>query len=249
MMTVDILAIGAHPDDVEIGCGGTLALCCDQGKRIGILCLTRGERGTRGDAETRVKEASAAARVLGAEVCFLDCGDGGLRAGSAEEDALIAHLRRFRPEVVLAPPPSDRHPDHARAHVLVRDACYYAGLARRGEGSPHRPGLVLSYQLHDPIEPTLIVDVTASWPRKLAALAEHRSQFAVAADAATSKTSASSGTPDASTKVSSPEFWLAIEGRARHYGMMIGSAFGEPFLASGPLPVSDLFTLTQQRLR
>ena len=112
-MKLDVLAIGAHPDDVELGCGGTLALLSAAGKRTGILHLSRGEAGTRGTAEQRIEEARRAGVALGAEVVdFLDCGDGALRNGRAEEDSLIDVLRRYRPELVLGPPPRDRHPDH-----------------------------------------------------------------------------------------------------------------------------------------
>ncbi|MCB1009754.1 MAG: PIG-L family deacetylase, partial [Acidobacteria bacterium] len=110
--SVDVLAIGAHPDDVELGCGATLAKLAAAGRRVGILHLTRGEAGTRGTPEERRREAERAAEILGAvELSILDCGDGALRTGPAEEDALIAEIRRLRPELVFAPTPADRHPD------------------------------------------------------------------------------------------------------------------------------------------
>ena len=130
-MSLDALAIGAHPDDVELGCGGTLAGLAESGHSVGILHLTSGEAGTRGDAETRRAEARAAASILGAELHFLDCGDAGLRTGRDEEDSLIRKLREIRPRLVLAPSPEDRNPDHGRAFRLVRDACFYAGLEKR----------------------------------------------------------------------------------------------------------------------
>ncbi|MGB6639581.1 MAG: PIG-L family deacetylase, partial [Thermoanaerobaculia bacterium] len=109
-MRLDVLAIGAHADDVELGCGGTVALLASQGRKVGILHLTRGEAGTRGTAEERQHEAGVAARALGAAtVEFLDFGDGALCTGQAEEDVLIGVLRRLRPELVLGPAPSDRH--------------------------------------------------------------------------------------------------------------------------------------------
>ena len=161
---LDVLAIGAHPDDVELGCGGTLALLARRGKRVGIAHLTRGEAGTRGTVAERRREAERAAAALGAEELeFLDCGDGALRTGAAEEDALIDLLRRLRPELVLGPPPCDRHPDHGRACRLVEDACFYAGLASRGRGEPHRPAAVWSYMSHDSFEPDLVVDVGEVW--------------------------------------------------------------------------------------
>ena len=239
-MKLDALAIGSHPDDVELSCGGTVALLAAQGRKVGILHLTRGERGTRGTPEEREVEAERAAEALGAAgVAFLDCGDGALRHGEAEEDALIDVLRDWRPEIVLGPPASDRHPDHGRSHRLVADAAFYAGLARRGTGAPHRPGAVFSYMQHDPFEPSFIVDVTRVWEQKIASLAAYDSQLYRPDDER----------DEPMTKVSSPEYFLAIEGRARHFGQMIGAAFGEPFHSRLPLAVGDVMALLPGGLR
>ena len=231
---LDVLAIGPHPDDVELGCGGTLALLARGGRRVGIVHLTRGEAGTRGTVEERRGEAERAAEALGAVALeFLDCGDGALRTGPAEEDALIAVLRRFRPELVLGPPPVDRHPDHGRACRLIEAACFYAGLAARGEGAPHRPAAMWSYMGHDSFEPDLVVDVAAAWEAKTEALDAYESQLhQLGADRR-----------EPATKVASPEFRLAMEGRARHFGLLIGAAYGEPYLSRLPLAVSDPMAL------
>lgn len=234
-MKLDVLAIGTHPDDVELSCGGTVARLVDQGHRVGILHLTRGERGTRGTVAERAAEAEAAAAVLGAaELRFLDCGDGAFRTTKLEEEALIEVLRELRPEVLLCPPPGDRHPDHSRAHRLVVDAAFYSGLARRGSGLPHRPGAVFGYMQHYPFEPSFIVDVTSTWSRKAGALAAYGSQLHVAG---------SSSREEPETKVSSREFGLSIEGRARHFGQMIGAELGEPFWSPLPLAVTDVLGL------
>lgn len=240
-MKLDVLAIGAHPDDVELGCGGTLALLAAQGRRVGILHLTRGERGTRGTVAEREAEARAAAEALGAAaVDFLDCGDGALRHTEAEEDALIAVLRRRRPEIVLGPTPSDRHPDHGRAHRLVEDAAFYAGLRRRGgEGEPHRPGAVFAYMQHDPFAPSFIVDVSSAWEKKLASLAAYGSQLHQPGQER----------DEPLTKVASPEFARAVTGRAQHFGLLIGAAYGEPFLSRLPLAIGDVFALLPGGLR
>jgi bacillithiol biosynthesis deacetylase BshB1 len=233
-MKLDVLAIGAHPDDVELGCGGTLALLARQGRKVGILHLTRGEQGTRGTAEERRAEAEAAARALGAvEVDFLDCGDGGLRTGPAEEEALIARFRSWRPELVLGPTPRDRHPDHGRAHELVDAACFYAGLRNRTPeaGPAHRPAAVFSYMQHDLFTPSFIVDVSAVWETKIESLRAYRSQLHVG------EKKKEDNQP--MTKVASPEFWQAVEGRARHFGLLINAALGEPFWSRGPLAVAD----------
>jgi bacillithiol biosynthesis deacetylase BshB1 len=231
-MKLDVLAIGAHPDDVELGCGGTLAVQAAGGRKVGILHLTRGEMGTRGTAGERIAEAEAAARALGAvEMDFLDCGDGGLRTGPAEEDALIAKLRLWQPDLVLGPTPSDRHPDHGRAHRLVEAACFYAGLRSRAPeaGAPFRPAAVFSYMQHDHFIPSFLVDVTAGWEAKIESMRAYRSQLHGGG--------ASAGGPV--TKVSTPEFWHAIEGRARHFGELISAAYAEPFWSRGPLAVAD----------
>jgi N-acetylglucosamine malate deacetylase 1 len=234
-MKLDVLAIGAHPDDVELACGGTLAKLAREGRRVGILHLTRGERGTRGTPQERQTEAERAAAALGAAAMdFLDCGDGGLRTGPAEEDSLIARLREWAPDLVLAPAPHDRHPDHTRAHQLVEASCFYAGLRNRGAGTPHRPAALFAYMQHDSFEPSFIVDVTAVWELKLAALREYRSQLhQEKRDQKDSRDEAPM------TKVATPEFWLAVEGRARHFGLLIGAALGEPFWSRLPLAVAD----------
>lgn len=240
-MKLDVLAIGSHPDDVELGCGGTLALLAKQGKKVGILHLTRGEKGTRGTAEERRQEAEDAAKALGAvDVGFLDCGDGALRTGEAEEDALIERLRDWRPDLVLAPSPSDRHPDHHRSYQLVQSASFYAGLKNRHPegGAPFRPGAVFAYMQHDSFEPSLIVDVTSVWETKLEALRAYHSQLYQGTES-----------QGAQTKVASREFWLAVEGRARHFGLMINAELGEPFWSRLPLAVQDVTAIVPGGLR
>lgn len=239
--TLDVLAIGAHPDDAELGCGGTLALLVERGHRVGILHLTRGEAGTRGTVEERQREAERAAAELGATwMDFLDCGDGNLSAGTEEQNALIAVLRELRPELVLGPAPRDRHPDHSRAHRLVEEACFYSGLGRPGVGGePHRPAATFSYMQHDPFEPSFIVDVSTAWERKLAALAEFRSQLYQDGEER----------DEPATKVASPEYRRAVEGRAQHFGLLIGAAYGEPFWSRLPLAVGDPMTLLPGGLR
>jgi bacillithiol biosynthesis deacetylase BshB1 len=279
MSKLDVLAIGPHPDDVELACGGTLALCARQGRRVGILHLSRGESGTRGTSEQRLAEAERAAAALGAvELAFLDFGDGALRCGQPEEEALIEVLRTWRPELVLGPPRTDRHPDHARGHRLVVAAAFYSGLAARGSRAlpVHRPAAVFSYMQHHSFEPSFVVDVTAAWDAKLAALAAYRSQLyqpratgssegAEGADDAEGEEGAAGAAPPGGrpgtepaeaagaasppTKVSSREFRLAVEGRARHFGLLIGAELGEPFWSPLPLAIADLAALIPGGLR
>ena len=237
---IDVLAIGAHPDDVELGCGGTVARLTRAGRRVALLHLTHGEMGTRGTAAERRREAEAAAEALGAvEMVLLDCGDGGLRTGRAEEDALIAEIRRLRPELVLSPTPSDRHPDHGRAHRLVADAAFYAGLVKRGEGAPHRPAAVFSYMQHDPFPPSFLVDVTDVWEVKERALACYRSQLH----------QGDRRDDQPPTKVASPQFRSALVGRAAHFGLLLGVDYAEPFWSRLPLAVGDPMDLLPRGLR
>jgi len=239
---IDVLAVGPHPDDVELGCGATLAKLARAGRRVGILHLTAGEAGTRGSAETRRREAAAAAAALGAaSVEFLALGDGALRTGTEEEDQIIALVRRWRPELVFAPAPDDRHPDHGRGHRLVRDACFYSGLARRGAGEPHRPAALFAYLQHDPVfAPSFVVDVTATWEAKMAALDCYSSQIHRPGEGAAE---------GPATVTSSRRFRLAVEGRARHFGQAIGAELGEPFWSRTPLAVADPWELLPAGLR
>jgi bacillithiol biosynthesis deacetylase BshB1 len=242
--TVDVLAIGPHPDDVELGCGGTVAKLARLGRRVAILHLSCGEAGTRGTVAERRREAEAAAAALGAAaVEFLDFGDGAMRAGTAEEDQLIEVLRRLRPELVLGPAPADRHPDHGRAHRVVADACFYAGLAKRGAGRPHRPAALFGYMQHDLFAPRFVVDVTADWPAKMAALDAYESQIHQA------RAPHGGGRDEPPTKVASREFRLAVEGRARTFGQVINAELGEPFWSRQPVAVASPWELLPGGLR
>ena len=179
---------------------------------------------------------------------ILDCGDGDLRGGTEEQDEVIELLRRYRPDLVLAPTPSDRHPDHDRAHRLVREACFYAGLAGRGSGGdPFRPAATFSYMQHDPFEPTFVVDATTGWERKMAALAEYKSQLYQPGERTGAGEGAARDEPP--TKVASADFYEAITGRARHFGLMIGVSYGEPFWSRLPPAVDDPLSLLPKGVR
>ncbi len=223
-----MLAFGAHPDDVELGCGATLARLAAAGRRVGIVDATGGELGTRGDAARRAEEARLAANRLQVawRVC-LGLADAALDASDeAQRCAVAGVLRRARPRVVFLPHWSDPHPDHAAAGWLVRRASFLAGVARWHPelGPPHRPRLLLAYagprQL---LEPELVVDVTAWYAAKRAALATYASQF-----------DAGAGSP---THLASGHFLAAIEGRDRAVGNSVGCELGEGFAAVGPVSV------------
>jgi bacillithiol biosynthesis deacetylase BshB1 len=228
--TVDVLVFGAHPDDLELACGGTVAHTVRQGRRVGLCDLTRGEMGTRGTPETRAGEAENARRILGAAFReSLDFGDGALRTGRAEELEIIRLIRRCRPAVVIAPYPDDRHPDHARAGTVVTAAAFYAGLQKIDTGQPpHRPQSVVYQLLAYTFEPSFVVDVTADWGTKMEAVKAYQSQFY---------------NPDSNereTIISQKDFLGWIEGRARHFGSMIGAIYGEPFVTKQPPRIADI---------
>lgn len=222
--TVEILAVGAHPDDVELGCGGTLALLARAGRSVGILDLTRGEAGTRGTPETRAAEAAESARILGARFRDgLDLGDGNLRTDRAAELEVVEVIRRRRPRLVFAPLPNDRHPDHVRAGRLVTDAAFYAGLRALETGrAPHRPQQVVYFPSTFLAEPTFLVDVTGSLETKLAAVRAFRSQFF----------DPSSKEPE--TFISSPEFLEGVTARARSFGRLANVGAAEGFVSPRP---------------
>jgi bacillithiol biosynthesis deacetylase BshB1 len=227
----DVLAVGAHPDDVELGCGGTLARLGARGARVGILDLSVGELATRGDVEARQREAEAAGCALGvAWRTSLGLPDGGLTADDpAQVSALVGALRKATPRALLVPHPGDPHPDHGAAAELVLRANVFANLARfRPElGRPHRTRLLLAYpgprQLFDP---TVVVDITAHADAKRKALAAHASQF-----------EPSGGAP---THLASGHFLAAIEGRDRACGNAIGCELGEGFAGFGSLPADEI---------
>ena len=228
-MNVDVLAIAAHPDDVEMCCGGTLARLKDRGRSFGILDLTRGEMGTRGTAELRDEEARRAAEILGASFRKrLDFGDGGLRRTAAEENALIEAIRLHRPRIILTSYPEDRHPDHARCGALVADAAFYAGLRKRESEHPaHRPQQVLFFSTMYYHAPSFVVDVTETYTRRREAILAFRSQFH----------DPESSEPE--TMISAEKFLKELEARARHYGQMAGVEFGEGFISKRPARIED----------
>jgi bacillithiol biosynthesis deacetylase BshB1 len=228
-MKVDVLAISAHPDDVELTCGGTLLRLARSGRTFGIVDLTRGEMGTRGTAEIREAEALRAAEILGAAFRkTLDLGDGALQTDRAAELLVLDAIREAAPRIVLTPYPEDRHPDHARAGRLVFDSAFYAGLRKIESAHPaHRPQQVIFFSTMYSHEPTFVVDVTEVHEKKMEAIAAFSSQFH----------DPRSRQPH--TVLSTQTFLKAVEGRARHFGLMIGVEFAEGFISTRPPRIDD----------
>jgi bacillithiol biosynthesis deacetylase BshB1 len=231
---LDALFFGAHPDDVELSCGGLAALLAAHGHGVGIADLTRGEAGTRGDVAERAAEAAAAARALGAAWRdSLGLPDLGLdRRDRVQQAAVVACLREHRPRLVVAPDPDDVHPDHVEAAHLVARACYLAGLARfpggPGTGAAvvrHRPRRLLFALYRGAARPHLVVDVSAAWERRMAAVRAHASQLDAARGPA--------------TYLSAPGFLEEVEARGRALGALVGARYGEGFRVRGPVPIGD----------
>ncbi len=222
---VDILAIGAHPDDVELGCGGTLAKHVAAGHKVGILDLTRGEMGTRGTPELRDSEAHEAARMLGvSQRLNVGLRDGFLENSEANQLQVIAFLRAFRPRIVLATAPRDRHPDHGNASALVVDSCFKAGLKALGTEwkgevqQSHRPEHVYHYIQYYDLIPDFSVDITGYMDQKMASILAHKSQFFDATS------------QEPTTLISSPGFLEGIEARSREWGRAMYVPHAEGFL-------------------
>jgi len=229
-MPVDVLAIAAHPDDVELTCGGTLHKLKKRGYKFGILDLTRGEMGTRGSVEIRAREARDAAKILGAEFRdALDLGDGGQRRGRDEELVVIDVIRREKPRIVFTPYPDDRHPDHRRAGQLVTDACYYAGTRKIETQHPaHRPQQTIYFSTFISHTPQFLVDVSDVIEVRRAAMRAFESQFH------------KEGSTEPETMLAQKSFLEMIDARAREYGAMINTEFAEGFLAARPPRIADL---------
>lgn len=229
-MSIDVLAVGAHPDDVDLTIGGTIAKLTSQGRSVIVLDLTRGEMGTRGTVETRAEEAERAAKVLGAgERITLDLGDGILENSLESRRQVIEVIRDLQPALVLGPYWEDLHPDHAATGRVLCSVMYPSGFSKfPAEGEPYRPNEYLFYMAHTPFAPSLIVDVTDFHEKKMEAIRCFASQIH----------SADKGEPP--TGISQPDFLAMLEGRARHFGRLIGCTFGEPLLSRRPVPMADL---------
>jgi len=238
-MPVDVLAIAAHRDDVELTCAGTLVRAADAGHRTGILDLTGGESGTRGSAQLRAEEAERAAALLGvSERRNAGLPDAHLANTDEARRLVVEQIRHFAPRVVILPFPVGRHPDHRVASELGRDACFLAGLAKYDAGgTPHRPFKIL-YALayrEDPIKPTFVVDITAQFDRKLAAIRCYGSQFDGAKAAG-------------EIFPTGQDLYSLVETQNAHYGSLIRARYGEPFYTHETLSVDDVVGLGVQSM-
>ncbi|GFD76105.1 bacillithiol biosynthesis deacetylase BshB1 [Tenacibaculum sp. KUL113] len=237
-MKLDILAFGAHPDDVELGCAATLSKEISEGKKVGIVDLTRGELGTRGSAELRDKEASIAADILGVSIREnLGFADGFFKNDKEHQLEVIKMIRKYQPEIVLCNAIDDRHIDHSKGSQLVSDACFLSGLLKivteldGAQQEKWRPKQVYHYIQWKNIEPDFVVDVTGFMDKKISSVMAYSSQFF----------DPKSNEPE--TPITSKNFTDSIEYRARDLGRLIGVDFAEGFTSERYVAVGNLSKL------
>ena len=231
-MELHALAFGAHADDVELACGGTLVALAARGYKTGVVVLTRGEMGTRGSTRIRAREFADSARIMGlAARRMLDIPDGRVEVTWTNKIKLIKVLRAHRPKIVFAPYWVDRHPDHEQTSHLVRQAAYLSGLVKIETGQPpFRPRKVVFYASRFEFTPSFIVDISSSHEQKMKAVRAYKSQFH-REDRAEPESDG--------TLIGRPDFLEGIETRDKHYGGKIAAKYGEPFLVREALKIND----------
>lgn len=237
-MKLDILVLAAHPDDMELGCGGTVAKHIAKGYKVGIADFTRGELGTRGSPSLRDQEAQEAARILGLSIREnLGLSDGFFQNTREDQQVVVQAIRKFQPDIILANAVNDRHPDHGRGAALAYDASFLAGLSKvetyyEGKAQqPWRPKVVYHYIQSQWIQPDFIVDISDFWDVKMKAVKAFKSQFH----------DPESQEPE--TYISSPAFLRMLESRANELGHAIGVKYGEGFTVRRVPGIEDFFDL------
>jgi len=238
-LKLDILVLAAHPDDAELGCGGTIAKHVSLGHKVGVVDFTQGELGTRGTPETRAQEAAASAAVLGLSAREnLGLRDGFFQNNPEDQLRVVRAIRHYKPEIVIANALQDRHPDHGKGASLAYDACFLAGLVKvetiDNEGhvqEPWRPRVVYHYIQSEYLQPDIIVDISDFWEKKMEAIRAFKTQFH----------NPDSDEPD--TYISSPAFLKVLEARAFDLGHQIGARYGEGFQVRRIPGVHNLFDL------
>lgn len=234
---LDILAIAAHPDDVEQTCGGTLIRMAEQGYRTGVLDLTAGDMGSRGTPETRLKEADAAARQM--QLAWrgnMRWPDARLENTVSARMSLAMEIRNLRPRVVILPYWQARHPDHYRASEIGFEACFLAGLKKLDDASePHRPHKIIYSSLYANVTPSFVVDISAQFERRMTALLSYDSQYGQSPEAAHLFPQAQ-------------EIRERLAAIARFYGNLIGVKYGEPFVMKETMRVDDITTMAVRSL-
>lgn len=235
----DILAIGVHPDDIELGCGGTLLKHIAKGQKVVLIDLTQGELGSRGNAQTRLQEATAAAQLMKvSERINLKFRDGFFKNDEAHQLQLIQAIRHYRPKIVIGNAYEDRHPDHGRASALIEEACFLSGLRKietQWEGKAQdawRPARVLHYIQDRYIRPDIVVDISEFIDAKIEAVSCYGTQFF-----------SQKGDGEPETYISRSDFLTQIKARAKEFGHQIGTQYGEGYSCKAFLGLEDLDNL------
>jgi bacillithiol biosynthesis deacetylase BshB1 len=241
MQKLDILAFGAHPDDVELGCGGTLLAAVAEGKKVGIIDLTQGELGTRGTVADRLKEGLLAGEIIGAAVREnLGMKDGFFVNDQAHQMMIVEVIRKYQPEIILCNAPEDRHPDHGKAAKLVADAAFLAGLVKVQTThndiaqTAWRPTHVFHYIQSRNLQPSFVVDISEHMDQKMASILAHASQFY----------NPNSNEPN--TFISSDSFLEFIKGRAKEFGQQVGVQYAEGFISEKMIGIQSFDGLIQK---
>jgi len=241
MQKLDILAFGAHPDDVELGCAGALLVAVSEGKKVGIVDLTKGELGTRGTTSQRLKEAQLAAEVMGIEVREnLGMADGFFENNKENQFAIIETIRKYQPSIIFCNAPEDRHPDHGRAAQLIVDAAFLAGLVKiqsthNGVAqAPWRPTQVFHYIQSRNLTPSFVVDISAFMEKKMESILAHSSQFY------------DPNSTEPATFISGNAFLEFVKGRAKELGHQIGVAYAEGFITQKLLGINSFDAIIQK---
>jgi len=243
-MKLDILAFGVHPDDVELSCAGVLLVEKNNGKKTGIVDLTRGELGTRGTAETRSTEAAAAAAILGvATRDNLEMADGFLQNDESHQRKVIGSIRAYQPEIILCNAPEDRHPDHGRSSRLVAEAAFLSGLQkiqteRNGKNQDAwRPKYVFQYIQDRFLQPDFVVDITHVFEQKIEAIKSYKTQF---------HGGAGTGNEEPQTYISTPDFLDSVVYRHKWFGKMIGVKYAEGFITEKMIGIRNFDALIKE---
>ncbi len=243
-MKLDLLALGVHPDDVELSCSGTIFVEKKHGKKVGIVDLTQGELGTRGNAQTRKEEATNSAGILGVDVREnLEMADGFFRNEEETQRKIIKVLRKYRPEIILCNALEDRHPDHGRSAGLVNDAVFLSGLQKitttdnkSKEQEAWRPKYIFHYIQDRYLEPNFVIDVSDVFDKKIEAIGAFSTQFF--------NPKLSESGPQ--TYISSPEFLESVINRAKMFGKMIGVKYAEGFISKKMVGVKSFDAFIQR---
>jgi len=239
-MKLDILAFGAHPDDVELSCAGTILIEKKHGKKVGVIDMTAGELGTRGNVEIRKKEAAEAGKILGADIRDnLSMPDGFFKNDEAHQKKIITALRKYQPEIILCNAPEDRHPDHGRSSALVTEAAFLSGLRKiiteedKTTQMAWRPKYVFYYIQDRFLNPDFVIDITEVFDRKIEAIKAHKTQFY------------NPGLNEPETYISSADFLDSIVYRAKMLGKMIGVKYAEGFITKKMIGIKTFDALIQ----